>query len=270
MSVKSEDVRVPVGKNTERLLARNCLLKDHRIMIAKLELTAIAGILSDASRVAMIKALLDGRSLTARELSHGAGITPQTASFHLAKLAGAGLVEVIPQGRHKYFRMASDEVTSTLKSMMGLTASGSAKPAAKKQNDVCFARTCYGHLAGRLGVAIAEAMERKDLIKRDGDDEFEITEMGKNFLADLGIDWTSLRKSRRRLASQCLDWSERHPHIGGALGFEMTGVFKHRKWIKPKPGERDITVTAAGRKGLKVLLDIDVERLEKIFFSERQ
>lgn len=240
------------------------------MMIAKLDLPTLAGILSDASRVAMISALLDGRSLTARELSHGAAITPQTASFHLGKLSAAGLVEVTSQGRHKYFRLASDEVTASLKSMLGLAPVSAAKPAAKKQNAVCFGRTCYGHLAGRLGVAVAESLEKRGYICKSGDEDFRITDEGMGFFADLGLDHADLKRSRRRLASQCLDWSERHPHIGGALGHALTRVFLDRRWLRTKSGKREVEVTDAGREGLRELLRIDVAALEKAFFAGRQ
>lgn len=248
----------------------NCLLKDYRIMIAKLDLPTLAGILSDASRVAMISALLDGRSLTARELSHGAAITPQTASFHLGKLSAAGLVDVVPQGRHKYYRLASDEVVATLKSMLAMAPQSKAKPAAKKQNAVCFGRTCYGHLAGRLGVAVAETLEQQGFIRRDGDSDFIITDEGKVFFTGLGLGHADLKRSRRRMASQCLDWSERHPHVGGALGHALTQVFLDRKWFRTKPGKRDIIVTAEGRQGLQNLLRIDITALEQSFFADHQ
>jgi len=239
-------------------------------MNAKLDLTTLAGILSDASRVAMISALLDGRSLTARELSHGAAITPQTASFHLGKLSAAGLVEVVPQGRHKYFRLASDDVTASLKSMLAAAPVSAANPAAKKQNAVCFGRTCYGHLAGRLGVAVADALLEHGHIRKDGEEDFLITEKGQDFFAALGVSHSDLKKSRRRLASQCLDWSERHPHVGGALGHALTRLFVDRKWIRTKPGKRDVLMTDAGREGLQALLGIDVPALERAFFADHQ
>ncbi len=236
-------------------------------MIAKLELTALAAILSDSSRVAIMRALLDGRSLTARELSHGAGIAPQTASFHLNKLVEAGLLLVLPQGRHRYFRLASRETAEVMRTLMDIAPDTAAKPAAKKQNAVCFARTCYGHLAGRLGVAVAEALEERGFIKRRAEDDFIITAAGSDFLAHLDLDAADLRKSRRRLASQCLDWSERHPHVGGALGHAMTQVFKKRRWIQAKAGTRDVRVTPAGREALRKLFGIDVDRLEGAFFG---
>ncbi len=244
------------------------------------ELTVIAAILSDASRVSMVEALLDGRSLTAHELAYGAGITPQTASFHLKKLLNAGLVRVLEQGRHRFFRLASEEITQALRVLMELTPatkgrpgkkSGkrTAKPAARKHNAVCFARTCYGHLAGRMGVAIADEMEKRGYIRRIGDGAFELTTPGADFIDGLGIDREELMKSRRRMASQCLDWSERHPHIGGALGHAITRKLKQRNWIKTQSNTREITITAAGRKGLGELLGIDVGRIEREFYNDR-
>lgn len=236
-------------------------------MSTKPNLTSLGSVLSDASRVAMISALLDGRSLTAHELAHGAGVAPQTASFHLNKLTEAGLVRVLPQGRHRYFRLASPEIADTLKALMKIAPSFSAKPAARKRNAVCFARTCYGHLAGRVGIALAQIAEKKGYITRDGDEDFSITTSGARFLSKMDIDVDDLRKSRRRFASQCLDWSERQPHIGGALGFALTAEFKRRLWIKTKTGSRDVSFTRVGRQGLRSLLNIDVDQLHKTFLD---
>ena len=244
------------------------MLKDHRSMNVEMNLTSLGAVLSDSSRLTMIGALLDGRSLTANELAHGAGITPQTASFHLKKLTDAGLVRVSAEGRHRFFKLASPKIAEALEVLMKIAPNSSIKPAAKRRNAVCFARNCYGHLAGRLGIAIAHAAESKRYIKRNGENGYAVTPSGERFLFKLGIDISDLGKSRRRFASQCLDWSERQPHIGGALGFALTGEFKRRRWIRTKKSSREVSLTNAGRRGLRSLLSIDVDQLQESFFAE--
>ena len=246
------------------------MLDNHQIMIANLKLTNIASLLSDTSRVEMISALLDGRALTAHELAHGAGITAQTASFHLKKLCEAGVLEVLPQGRHRYFRIASKDISEAIKVLMKIAPSTKFKPAAKKKNAVCFARTCYGHLAGYLGIAIAEVLVDMDIIRPSGETDFIVTKTGENFLAELGVDYVEIKKSRRRFASQCLDWSERRAHIGGSLGFALTNNFKQIEWIKTKEKSRDISVTKKGKAAFGSLFHLDVEKLENRFFLSEE
>ena len=243
------------------------MLKDHRSMVAKMNIASLGAVLSDPSRLTMVSVLLDGRSLTANELAHGAGITPQTGSFHLKKLVEVGLVQVSPNGRHRYFQLASPKIAEALKVLMKIAPNSSVKPAAKRRNDVCFARTCYGHLAGRLGIALAQAAEDKGHIKRIEDDDYSVTRSGERFLKEFGIDISELNRSRRRFASQCLDWSERKPHIGGALGFALTAEFKRRSWVKTRKNSREVSVTSAGRDGLRSFLGVNVDQLDKLFFD---
>ena len=120
-------------------------------MPAAQDIAIIGTLLGDETRAAIVAALLDGRALTARELAHGAGVTPQTASFHLSKLDGAGLLNILPQGRHRFYRLASPDIADAIEALARIAPNTNAKPAAKRRNDVCFARTCYNHLAGLLG-----------------------------------------------------------------------------------------------------------------------
>ena len=166
-------------------------------MVLNLDVSRIGKLLGDASRVEMISSLIDGRSLTARELAQGAGVSASTASFHLGKLVDAGLLVVFAQGRHHFYRLASDEVGEALQALLRITPSGKAKPAARRKTRICFARTCYGHLAGVLGLAVAEALQAKGLIEAEGEEDFILTAKGARFFARQDIDLEALRSGRR-------------------------------------------------------------------------
>ncbi|MFQ5544789.1 MAG: ArsR/SmtB family transcription factor [Acidiferrobacterales bacterium] len=236
-------------------------------MSATKDIAIIGALLGDETRAAIVAALLDGRTLTARELAHGAGVTPQTASFHLSKLDGAGLLDILPQGRHRFYRLASPGIAGAIEALAGIAPNTKAKPAAKRKNDVCFARTCYGHLAGSLGIAVTEALRTHGVIKPIGEDDFLVSPGGKQFFRDLGIDLIEIRKGRRLFARQCLDWSERKPHLGGSLGQAMTDAFVSKRWLRKRPNSREIHVTDIGHRGIKKLLDVDVKALKQTFFA---
>lgn len=231
-----------------------------------LDISKIGKLLGDPSRVEMISSLIDGRSLTARELAHGAGVSASTASFHLAKLVDAGLLAVLSQGRHHFYRVASPEVGGAIQALLRIAPSGKAKPAARRKTQVCFARTCYGHLAGVLGLAVAEALQAKGLIEASGETDFLMTAKGERFFVKLDLDLDGLQTGRRLFARQCLDWSERKPHLGGALGQAVTESLVKRKWLRKKTGSRELQVTKEGQAGLRKLLGIKTEALSSAFF----
>ncbi len=233
---------------------------------AHLDISKIGKLLGDPSRVEMLSSLIDGRSLTARELAHGAGVSPSTASFHLSKLVDAGLLVVLLQGRHHFYRMASSEVGAAIRALLLIAPGGKAKPAARRKTQVCFARTCYGHLAGVLGLAVAEALQSKGLIEPGDGEDFLLTRKGERFFVKLDIDLKALRGGRRLFARQCLDWSERKPHLGGALGQAFTENLIKRRWLRKKAGSREIYVTKEGQAGLRKLLGIKTEALSAAFF----
>lgn len=235
-------------------------------MTATIQLPLLASLLKDASRVSMLWSLLDGRLLTAKELAYGAGISPQTASFHLRKMEDAGLIESVLDGRHRYVKLASADVAVTLRTLFHLAPTQAAKPAASKANSICFARTCYGHLAGRLGVAVAKSLENKQLIVRGEQRDFFLTGTGEHFFTDFGIDLGALRKSRRLFARQCLDWSERHPHIGGALGVALTDALLRRKWVSKRGHGRELGLTDLSCAGFQDAFGFDTEELAREFF----
>src|SRR5215468_1375855 len=191
-------------------------------MVTANKIAGIAAAIGEPARAAMLTALMDGRALTAAELAGVAGITPQTASGHLSRLIGAELLKVEKQGRHRYHRLASPVVASMLEGLMQHTiGAGSERlaPHTGPRNEAMRrARTCYDHLAGRLGVAIADALVARGCIEID-DEGGVITEAGAAFFHRTGIVLPDAGgRTRRWLCRPCLDWSERRPHLAGRLG----------------------------------------------------
>jgi DNA-binding transcriptional ArsR family regulator len=220
------------------------------------EVAALAG---DPARAGILHALLDGRALTAGELARVAGITPQTASGHLARLTAAGLLAVQMQGRHRYHRLASPSVAQMMESIMRVaSATGvSRAPVVVGPRDAALrgARTCYDHLAGRLGVAVADALVAGGHLEL-AEDAGQITDSGAALLDRIGIDVETMaartgKRSRRPFCRPCLDWSERRPHLAGALGAALCTHFFARGWIRRADGTRAVTITPKGQQGFR-------------------
>jgi len=217
------------------------------------EVAALAG---DPARAGMLHALMDGRALTASELARAAGITPQTASGHLARLVTAGLLAVSQQGRHRYHRLASPSVARMMESIMQVASEAAArKPVMVGPRDQALraARTCYDHLAGRLGVALADAMIEGGHVEL-ANDAGAVTESGVALLTRLGIDLQALsgaKRSQRLFCRPCLDWSERRPHLAGAIGAAICAHCFDKGWIRRSDGTRAVTVTPKGRQALR-------------------
>jgi DNA-binding transcriptional ArsR family regulator len=217
------------------------------------EVAALAG---DPARAGMLHALMDGRALTASELAHVAGIAPQTASGHLARMTAVGLLTVEKQGRHRYHRLATASVAQMLESIMQVASE--LEPARKRlvvgPRDAALrnARTCYDHLAGRLGVAVADALVAAGHaeLARDGG---IVTDTGVAFFARIGIDVIAMsgrhtRKSGRVLCRPCLDWSERRPHLAGMVGAAICTHSFEMGWIRRSEGTRAVLITAKGQR----------------------
>src|SRR5437870_3544175 len=173
----------------------------------------------------MLRALMDGRALPATELATAAGLSAAGASDHLAQLLAGGLLTVIREGRHRYYRLASEHVAAVLEALAML---GDAQPTSqtksKRQYDhpLRFARTCYDHLAGELGVSIASALQDRMLLTRGEGKRFSVTPAGARWFADkLGIDTEALKPARLGIACGCLDWTERRYHLAGPLGASL-------------------------------------------------
>jgi DNA-binding transcriptional ArsR family regulator len=215
------------------------------------EVAALAG---DPARAGMLHALMDGRALSASELARVAGVTPQTATGHLARMTAAGLLCVEKQGRHRYHRLATPAVAQMIESIMRVaSALDPERPklvVGPRDAAMRIARTCYDHLAGRLGVALADALVAGGHAEITGDGGM-VTDAGVAFLDRVGIDVAPLlerrgKRSGRVLCRPCLDWSERRPHIAGSLGAELCGQSFANNWIRRIEGSRAVAITPKG------------------------
>ena len=210
----------------------------------------IAGLIGEPARATMLSALLDGRPLTATELAYAARVTPQTASAHLAKLAAAGLGAPIRDGRYRYFRLASPRVAEMLDGIMAVALEHRPRfrPLSRQARELSAARICYDHLAGRLSVDLTDSLIRHAYIVV-GDEAAEITQAGTRFLSEFGIDLSVLSANRRHLCRLCLDWTERRPHIAGAVGAALTKRCFDLGWTERRKHSSAVIVTASGKHG---------------------
>ncbi|MGD1878836.1 MAG: ArsR/SmtB family transcription factor [Kiloniellaceae bacterium] len=213
----------------------------------------VGALIGVPARANMMAALMDGRAQTASELAFAAGVTPQTASSHLAKLTGAGLIAVEKQGRHRYYRLAGPAVAEALEPRSHLTPNTRVPERRSAQlrrvGDLRTARFCYDHLAGRLGVALTDSLLKRRYLRRVESD-FTLGPKGRAFLEDFGIDVTAAEGERRHFARCCLDWSERRPHLGGALGAALADHLLRRKWLRRERASRKVVLTPAGEAAL--------------------
>jgi len=217
-------------------------------MIGGPYIAEIAALVGDPARANILAALMDGRALPATELAYCAGVSPQTTSGHLARLAEAHLLSLTKQGRHRYYCLASPLVAHMLEGIMAVAEAGPSRRQPKWKGDEALrsARTCYDHLAGRLGVAIADALIDKGSVVLSNEGG-RLTKTGRRFFAELDIDVSRQPSCTRPFCRPCLDWSERRPHLAGQLGVVIAlHAFKH-KWIERIRDTRAVSVTPAGR-----------------------
>ena len=217
----------------------------------------VAALVGDPARANMLTALLSGRALTATELAQEAGVTPQTASSHLAKLESGGLIEPEKQGRHRYYRLADPDVADVLEKLAGLAARAGHMRVrtGPKEPELRRARICYDHLAGDLGVQMLDSMVSQKLVRRRKQ-EIVLTEDGEQFLTrHLRISPEMLAHPRRLVCKACLDWSARRHHLAGTLGAALMKRFTELKWAArdPTPGSRVVNFSRAGEKHFAAL-----------------
>ncbi|MCA3300601.1 MAG: helix-turn-helix transcriptional regulator [Methylocystis sp.] len=230
-------------------------------MLTIVAIAETAALLGEPARAAMFSALMDGRALTAAELAATAGVTPQTASGHLGRLIEAGLLVVEKQGRHRYHRLASPAVARMVESIMQVAGAAprQARPPRVGPADAALraARTCYDHLAGRLGVGIADALVARGHVEL-GADGGAVTPTGEAFLASFGIA-ARLDGARRGrpFCRPCLDWSERRPHLAGVLGASLCVRCLELGWLRRRPGTRALEITHEGRRGFGERFGVD-------------
>ncbi|TAM73429.1 ArsR family transcriptional regulator [bacterium] len=212
----------------------------------------VAARIGDPGRAAVLLSLLDGRRLSASELAYRAGISPSGASAHLAKLLADGLLVVERSGRQRlYHAVEALAVIAKPVEIVGLTQKRIA-------SELRSARTCYDHLAGRLGVGLTEALVARRVILPDGPREYRVTRAGNRFLAAFGIDVAEARKKHRQFARQCIDWTEHRPHLAGSLGAAILDGLFDRAWIQRTEASRAIRMSAAGRKALAERFSLDL------------
>lgn len=223
-------------------------------------IAAPAALIGDPGRAAMLQALLDGRAEPASALAWAAGLTAQAASNHLAKLVEGGLLKVERQGRHRYYRLNNAEVAHALEALALLAAPIRAleQPRSPLARALRGGRCCYGHLAGRLGVGIARAMEDHGHICAADDKLYAVSPAGTAWFAELGIDVAALR-SKRGVARQCLDWTERQHHLAGPLGVALCDRLEALDWIVRDRASRAADLTPAGREALRERLNLDLD-----------
>jgi DNA-binding transcriptional ArsR family regulator len=228
-------------------------------MSTKSNVAMIASLVSEPSRAAILTALLDGRFHTASELAHMAGIKPQTASFHLAKMTEAQVITVEKQGRHRYYGIQDPEVAQVMESLLSIAPPVPIKSLkqASENEAIRLARTCYDHVAGHLGVQIMSFFMQKGILSED-QDGLHITQQGEIFFADFQINLKNTRQKRRSFSHKCLDWSERRHHLAGALGSALLDRLFELHWVEHLPTTRAIRITAEGKRGFKEVFSIEI------------
>ncbi len=216
---------------------------------AEADLASIAALIGEPARAAMLTALMDGRALPAGELAELAGVSPQTASAHLSRLLEGGLLMVETHGRHRYHRLSSPQVAVALEALMVISPAPRPRSRAHKDEALGFARTCYDHLAGWLGVEFARALELNGWVLKTGL-EYRATDAGCLKFATFGLD------TRHLTGRACLDWTERRHHVGGALGRALTARTLELGWVARHASSRALRLTETGRVELERMFEM--------------
>ena len=212
----------------------------------KEQIGEIFSIIGDPVRSNILWTLIDGKAYTASELAFSADTSPQNISMHLNKLLQANLLQVERQGRHRYYRYSKPEVAYAIEAVANLVPPQHHKTIEHKDTPIRHCRTCYDHLAGKVGVLIADSLVRNNLIV-PAEDAFSVTKSGEVFFLELGIKTIELEKKKRAFARPCLDWSERKHHLAGALGAALLNSMLEQDWIRRKQNTRAILITSKGQ-----------------------
>ncbi|WP_405878753.1 helix-turn-helix domain-containing protein [Streptomyces sp. NBC_01136] len=225
-------------------------------------LAALAGMFADDTRAAFLLALLDGRAWTAGELARHAHVAPSTASEHLGKLVAGGLLAEERQGRHRYVRLADARVAQLVEDLAAqVTPDTTRRPRTLREagtgSAMARARTCYDHLAGRLGITLTEALTHRGLLRQDTG--FALTDAGLRWFDEAGIGLD--RTGRRPLTRACLDWTERRPHLAGTAGATLCRHALDARWCVRIGSERAVKVTPEGERAFAELLGIEATAL---------
>jgi DNA-binding transcriptional ArsR family regulator len=221
-------------------------------------LSLTATLLGDPGRAAIVLSLMDGLALPAGELASIANVAPQTASGHLARLIDGGLLSVERQGRHRYYRLSSPEVADAIEALLVLTARPKSRERTVTAGSLAHARTCYAHLAGWLGVQIAEELEQRGLLRISGPKLYSVTLSGRTWFQSLGVEIPEETRALNKLARRCLDWTERRHHVAGPLGCAMYKRLVELRWVVPIRGTRAVRVSIEGKSRLWELLRLPI------------
>jgi len=226
------------------------------------ELAAVASLIADRNRARMLIALLSGRPQSGSALAASAGISRALASAHLKKLVAGGLVRAERDGRQQLYSLAAQPVADALETLMQFAPATPVRSlsGSTRMRNLRWARMCYDHLAGVVGVAVTEALVARSALSSDGG-VFVLGGAADAVFGSLGIETDSLRRQRRPLLRPCVDWTERRHHLAGGLGAAVAGEFARRGWILPREGSRIVTVTPAGASGLRDWAGLDLEQL---------
>ncbi|MBW3511632.1 MULTISPECIES: helix-turn-helix transcriptional regulator [Janthinobacterium] len=224
---------------------------DDKLPSADMGLAQLAGAIAEPARARMLCSLLDGHARTATELATLAEVGASTASAHLSRLRDDGLLSMVAQGKHRYYRLASTEVARALEALL-VVAGVPATPFSPSTPDrLRHARTCYDHMAGTVAVTVHDQLLAQGWLLDDGGGgEYRLSEAGAAGMAALGIDVPQLHKQRRRFACACLDWSERRAHLGGALGAAILQLALRQRWAERELDSRALRLTPAGERRL--------------------
>jgi DNA-binding transcriptional ArsR family regulator len=218
----------------------------------------IAAAIGEPARARMLYGLLDGRARTSTELAIVAEVTPSTASVHLQRLKTERLVRVFAQGKHRYYSLESSDVAAALEALSVLAGGPRQRLGTSTPQDLRTARTCYDHIAGRLGVTLNDLLLAEEwLIGPLSNTAYILTERGEQALMALGLDIEGTRALRRRFAFACVDWSERRPHLGGALGAALLGLVLKKKWVLQDLDTRRLRLTQNGRREIHLRFGVD-------------
>lgn len=229
------------------------------------QLANISGQLADPARAAIVLSLMDGSSRPTGELQVAANISPSSASVHLSKLVNAKVLSVVKRGRLKYYRISSAAVAHAIEALTIIASPATAMRQISRStiNPFSFARTCYDHLAGKLGVEIVSALQGKEIIQPAGK-VFELTNAGDEWLRGFGIDCSTLLAERRLFATQCLDFTERRYHLGGALGAAFLSRMIRLEWLASSRVPRSVRLTSKGRTELGKRLNLEFSEGQQV------
>lgn len=220
-----------------------------KLVNTKFPLASAAALIADPARAAMLTALIDGRARSAGELAAAADISAQSASMHLSQLLRGGFLKMWREGRHHYYMLAGSSIAHAIEALGAISTTNAYRPSGANQA-LCYARTCYDHLAGNIAVRLTAGLERKRYIIPSGERDYELTPNGESFLRGWKIDAAELRCLRRSFARRCLDWTERKHHLAGALGAAICQKWMELRWITPDKHSRAIFLSRKGEQEL--------------------